>query len=611
MKKYNFLLILLLIFTVFFAFAQTKEDKNIQLANHYYQNQDYKKAIIFYESLSEQSRYIQVIHEQFFKALLFEKAYKTCKSYFKRVLKWFPNDPQYNIDYGVYLTKIGKEQQALDFYDDYLERIKLKSIFLNPTGQYFFKYKRYDYAEKTYLLGIIIDPVTFGLELAGLYKRLAYDKKAIITYLNILDIAQNELETIEVELNDYINTEWENVLEKSIFQYISKQHHIVFNQLLVWLYTQKKDFYKAFLQAKSIDKRKKLSGNNLLELAKLTLNNKDYDITIDILNYLIMKYPHVTKIYYLARKELVRTQELQIKNTFPINKEKVIAIADAYKIIIAQKAKQNGSSNAQIALFNTFEETIDLAKLYAFYLDKKDTAILLLQQLLDIRFKHLKRPLALMTLGDVYVLSGKPWEATLVYLKVQEEYKSSEEANLAKLKNAKVHYYTGNFKLAKGYLDILKTATNRKTANDAIALSIFIDDNSGLDTTDIRLKRFTEIELLAYQNQYKKALTAFDQLFEDCSNHPLGDDILWQQSLMLRKLSRFEEAINKLQILLDKYRSDVLADEANYTIGLIYEINLKDYEKAKIYYKQQLLDFKGSWQIEEARERYRNLEANQ
>ena len=182
---------------------------------------------------------------------------------------------------------------------------------------------------------------------------------------------------------------------------------------------------------------------------------------------------------------------------------------------------------------------------------------------------------------------------------------------MAKLKNAKVHYYTGNFKLAKGYLDILKIATNRKTANDAIALSIFIDDNSGLDTTNILLKRFTKIELLAYQNQYEKALVAFDKLFKDCRNHSLGDDILWQQSLILRKLSRFEEAINKLKMILDNYGKDILADEANYTIGLIYEINLKNYEKAKIYYKQHLLEFKGSWQIQEARERYRNLEANQ
>ena len=597
MKKYIAVLTLILI--PLFCFTQTKNNLNIELANHYYQNQEYKKAISVYKNLADKSSNIQAIHEAFFDALLTEKSYKICKAYFKKILKWFADNPQYNIDYGVYLSAIGQEEKALKHYDDYLDKISSNHILLNPAGQYFMKYKRYGYAEQTYLMGIKIQPTIFGIELANLYKIQDQHEKAIMTYLDILEINIQELENIEGELTEYVQTS-PILLEKLIFQYIHKNTFVVFNELLAWYYIQKKEFYKAFIQVKSVDKRKKLLGYKLLELAEVTLDYKDYDMTITILEYVIDKYTHVKRTYYLARKELIRTQELQIKNTFPVDLKKVKNVVNNYKKIIEQKTRTN-------SIYSAFEEQIGLAKLYAFYLDRKDTAIKILKSVLNVRLHHDKRASAMMTLADIYVLKNEPWEATLLYLKVQEEYRGSPEANLAKFKNAKVYYFSGNFRLSKGYLDVIKLATDRKTANDAIALSMFIDDNSGLDTTDILLRRFTAIELLVYQNKYEQAIIEFDTLLADCKSHPLGDDILWQQSSILRKIGKFEQAIEKLKELVKEYSYNILADDANFTIGLIYEENLKNIEEAKKYYKQHLLNFKGSWYTTEARQRYRLL----
>ena len=584
------------LFIYFFGFSQAKD---LELAEHYFQEGSYTKALLIYTRLANLASNINTIHDNYFKALKQEKAYKTCKNYFKKILKWFPDNPKYNIDYGVYLTVIDKEDQAHQHYDRYLDRISHNRILLNPVGQYFMQYKYYDYAYKTYRLGLKIDPVIFGLELAALHRIQGKITEALRVYLNILEIAPDEINSIQNSLLNYIHSTDEKTLEKMIFEYINKTNRIVFNELLAWFYIQKKDFYKAFIQARSIDKRRRLGGKKLMELAKITLDSKDYDLSAEILNYVIKHYAQVLQIYYAAYKQLINVQELRIKNTFPINLDKMQEIVDSYKEIINQKIQYQGQ-------YSVAEEKISLAKLYAFHLDKKDLALELLKEVIKIPVPKYQ-PTAMLTLADIYVLTNQSWEANLLYLKVQKRYKGSEAANLAKFKSAKVQYFEGNFKLAKDYLDIIKSATTRKTANDAIELSMFIDDNSSLDTTDILLRRFASIELLAYQNKYEEVLATFETLLVDCKNHPLVDDILWRQAKIMRKLGHFENAIKKLKIIVENYGGEILGDDANFTIGLIYEENLKRIDEAKKFYKKHLIDFKDSWYATEARQRYRKL----
>ena len=592
--KFIFTLSFLFSFSLLFA-----QDKSLDLAEYYYHEGSYDKAINIYNQLANRSSNIKTIHDNYFKALLREEAYRNCKSYFRKILKWFPNNPKYNVDYGIYLKAAGKADKAEEHYDAYLKTISSNPVLLNPVGQYFVKYRDYAYADKTYQLGLAIDPVVFGLELANLYKIQNKTQAALKSYLDILTVESDEITTVENALTTYLGTEAETLLEKMIFQYINQTNRVVFNELLAWFYIQKKEFYKAFVQSKSIDRRRRYGGKKLLDLAKVTIDSKAYDLAAEILNYIIKRYPKIPQIYYSASKQLIRVQELRIQNTFPIDPEKIRNIIASYEKIIAQKIRQQGK-------YNVSEEKINLAKLYAFHLDEKDVAIRLLKEVIQIPFPKF-RPLAMLTLADIYILTDEAWEASLLYLKIQKDYKGSPEANLAKLQNAKVQYFKGNFKLAKDYLDIIKTATTRKTANDAIQLSMFIDDNSGLDTTDILLQRFASIELLTYQNKYEEALKAFEELLADCTNHPLADDILWRQANILRKLGRFEMAIEKLKIITEKHDGEILADDANFTIALIYEENLKQADQAKIFYKKQLLDFTDSWYSSEARQRYRNL----
>ena len=58
--------------------------------------------------------------------------------------------------------------------------------------------------------------------------------------------------------------------------------------------------------------------------------------------------------------------------------------------------------------------------------------------------------------------------------------------------------------------------------------------------------------------------------------------------------------------LLKYYKNDILADDAIFQLGDIYENHLLNNDKAAEYYRTILFDFKGSLYTEEARKRYQN-----
>ena len=73
---------------------------------------------------------------------------------------------------------------------------------------------------------------------------------------------------------------------------------------------------------------------------------------------------------------------------------------------------------------------------------------------------------------------------------------------------------------------------------------------------------------------------------------------------------RWNDAIQELEELLKYYPDDILADDALFQLGDIYENKLFDNEKAAEYYRRILFDYKGSLYTEESRKRFQKLRGN-
>jgi len=212
-----------------------------------------------------------------------------------------------------------------------------------------------------------------------------------------------------------------------------------------------------------------------------------------------------------------------------------------------------------------------------------------------------------LMLADIYLVSGEIWDASLLYSQVEKDFKYEAIGQEAKFRNAKLSFYAGDFAWAKTQVDVLKGATTKLIANDALDLSLVITDAIGVDTNDAPLRLFASAELLILQHKYTEAITRMDSINALYSTNTLGDDIYYKKAQIYTTLGKYADAEAAYKNILDFYSTDLYADDAQFKLAELYEANFRDKEKAKQTYKELLTKYPGSIYTVEARKRFREL----
>ena len=141
-------------------------------------------------------------------------------------------------------------------------------------------------------------------------------------------------------------------------------------------------------------------------------------------------------------------------------------------------------------------------------------------------------------------------------------------------------------------------------------LSLLITDNFNLDTSVISMNLFAQADLCILQHKYAEAEILYDSINSINTYHTLNDDILIKRAKIAVRKENFPAAVELLTKLISNYGDDILADNALFMLGNIYEHYIYDLDKAKEAYKTILFNHKGSLFVVEARRRYRKLTGN-
>jgi TolA-binding protein len=404
-------------------------------------------------------------------------------------------------------------------------------------------------------------------------------------------------------------------LEKLLYAKVQQEPDVeVYSDLLIWVTVQQKNFQAAFIQARAYDRRYKTNGEKCMEVAKVALDNEDFENAAKVYRYVIHEYQN-SENYLMARLGLLRTNEARVRSTYPVNLDSIKNLVGYY-----EKFVQSYPDN-----MHSLEATRSEASLFANYLDQKDAAIKLLQGLIaNPKASLYLKSKAKLDLGDIYLIKNESWESTLLYSQVEKTQKENPIGYEAKLKNAKLSYYKGDFRLAQEHLDILKEATTREIANDAMDLSMRIKENIAFDSTGAALKQYATVEMLLYQNKTDEALKKITALKQGYAENPAGsgkdsvskisvdtrtilDDVYYLEANIRLQRGDFAGALTLLQQIITEYGSDILSDDAYFLQGEIYERHLANKEKAMEIYRDFLTKFPGSVYAAEARKRYRTL----
>jgi len=250
----------------------------------------------------------------------------------------------------------------------------------------------------------------------------------------------------------------------------------------------------------------------------------------------------------------------------------------------------------------------NLAHLEAFYMARPEEAQEILYRAIDMKdIGPKEKAFCKLELGDILLLFGDVWEATLLYQQVYQDFKYDVLGQTAKFKNTKLSFYIGEFGWAKAQADILKAATDKLIANDALALSILIAENYDPDSTTIGLFMYARADLLSYKNQDRRALQLLDSIPLLFGYHPLLDDVLLKKAGIYMKLGEYTIADSLLHKVTTDYPDDVTADRALFLQAGLREKEMNDTAAAMELYARLLERYPSSIYLIDARKRYRIL----
>ncbi len=575
-----------------------------QVALEYYRNGEYDKAAEVYKKLfyTQQS---SVFFSYYLNCLIALEDYDEAEKVAKLQIKNFKSDLNYLVDLGHIYELQEKSSKAASTYQEAIKRSGTSQHQTTMLANAFLSKRLYTYAEETYLKARKEQQNGYGfqMELARIYYYQRKYEPMIGQYLDLLALNEQYVQAVQNQLQNAVYNDIDGslkqLLKDALLQRIQSDPDMtIYNELLLWLYVQDKDFPAALLQAKALDMRLDESGQRLVSLARIAGDNNDFSTAIEAYEYVVSKGRN-QEFFYAARNEMLELMFQRIDKGLDARKEDFERLEQSY--ISAIEDLGTGVESADMIR--------NLAHLQAFYLGKTTEAIFLLEDVITL--PHLRssdKAAYEIELADIYLAAGKVWEATFAYARVEEAQKNNPIGSEAKFRKARLAYYIGNYGWAMAQLDVLKGSTSKLMANDAAWLSLFIYDNTGWgDSTETAMGMYSRADFLHYQSKDSLALLALDSLIQNYSSHMLADDAWFLKAQIYQENQRWAQAEQALLTVMDTYGYDILGDRATYMLAYQYETVTNEQEKAMEMYRKLLLQYTGSVYTVEARKRYRAL----
>lgn len=581
---------------------QNKQKEQEKLAAEYLNTRQYDKAAEVYENLFNENP-SQYYYTNYLFCLTEIQDYKSALRVIKKMSRDNPERPRYKVDEAYVMTLSGDPAKAKKLYDEAFENIVPDQNQITDLANAYYFRGQIDYAIRTYEKGAeILGRNPFHLQLANIYEINGNFAAMIDEYIAMATEDETQIITIQNRLQSTLSNdpdgEKNNAFRNELLKRVQKNpEKTFFSELLLWHSIQQKDFDVALIQAKSLDKRLREDGSRLLSLGDLALTNSDFDVAVESYQYVVLK-GRENPNYLPGKIGLVNARYLKITGNYNYTNKDLLALEEEYEQILVEF----GQNKYTIPVIR------NLAHLQAFYLDKNENAIQILENSINMPDipKDL-RSICKTELADIYLFTGEVWEATLLYSQVDKDFKNDPIGYEAKFRNARLSYFIGEYEWAKAQLDVLKGATSKLIANDALALSLLIADNMDPDSTYTALRIYSRAEMLDFQHKHQIALQTLDSVQQIGLWHPLFDEVLYKKAEINMEMANFTEADTLYAQVYGFYPDDILGDDAMFKRAELNENQLKNPARAMELYSELMLKYPGSIFTIEARKRYRYL----
>ncbi|MGD1944816.1 MAG: tetratricopeptide repeat protein [Croceivirga sp.] len=585
-----------LIFISYFIFLTSSFAQEDFLAKQYFNDGEFEKAVVFYEKLVEKNPRRTDYSEGLVACYQQLERYGDAEAFLLDKVKDSYAFPTFFIELGYNYTLMDQPEQASEFYQKAIQKIEENPNFGYAIGYRFQKYALLDEAITAYTKAMSLKPeLNYDFQLARIYGEKGDIEKMYQSYLRLIYEGKTSRANVLRNLDDFITDDPSNtnnsLLRKTLLVNAQKNPDVLWNELLSWLFIQQNQYKSAFAQEKAIYKRTgETSLDRLANLGEIALENNDQETAIDAFAFIVDNASQ-PKTKLRGELQLIDIDLMKAKG------KKLDAIEKQFESLLETYGYDGKTLQLQIAYANFL----------TFKREQPNPAIKLLKRSLKEPLGRFGKAYLKMALADILVYDQRFNEALIYFSQVQKSLKNDVLGQDARYKVAQTSFYKGDFDWSLTQLKVLRSSTSQLIANDAMQLSLLISDNSFEDSTQTALKKYARADLLAYQNKTEAAQSILADILTNHKGEKIEDEALLRQGELFERNDKFDEARLNYQKIVEFHGEGILADDAHFALGQLYENALYDGEKAKYHYEKIIYNYQDSYYFPKARKNFRRL----
>ena len=572
-----------------------------KLARELYYKKDYEKARDIYKNLYDNYGQVQYFN-QYADCLILTGDYDGAEKAFKSFLKKNPQNWKSHIDLAYVYMQQGENDKARKYLNKVLKDVPETKNAIFEVANLLRNKNFNEQALDLFNKGAKNPNInySFNLEKAYTYNSMLDFENATECYLLYLKEHPEQYEMVKnrfrVMIMYDINGNVDDVIRMALLRKTQEDpENEEFSSLLMWYSLQQQDYELALMQLKALDRRG--DGDyerDLIYIAQIASDNRQYDIAVDAYDYILKKSDE--GVYY------VQATVGFIKNSY----EKAVVEGNHDKKFYENLSKKIDNAFEKIGFSSDMIPLVLVqADILSFEMQRYDDAKALLNNVLEMNLSPKTKAEVKMKLADIYLLTDKVWEATLLYSQIEKSLKNEPIAHEARFKNAQLRYFIGEFEWANAALNILKSATSKLIANDAMTLSLTISDNLEYDT--VALKRIAKADYYIYQHRYELANQMLDSVVAYNPNEVSLPSAFYRKAKIAYNAGDYELADSLYRRVYEGYADSYIADEALIEDALLLENQLNRKEDAMECYSQLFDYYTASVYVAQARKSYRRL----
>ncbi|MFM8839748.1 MAG: tetratricopeptide repeat protein, partial [bacterium] len=425
----------------------------------------------------------------------------------------------------------------------------------------------FENAIKTYIKGREIlaqNNAIYADELSMLYVQVGNVKDGIKEIANVFK-QQQQYGIIQGRISALLtNEEAQSIIENELTKYSSNDFS--FSRVYVWFLRETKQLDKAYAQALLIDNTLGLQGRELLEFAEITLKDGLFDIAMKAYGNILDRgknNPHFSQALYGYAKAM--DQRLQSSKS-SLDEAEVRLIINRYYDIIAQSPQGTLIADclyriAMLELTNARNPT-EAKKLFL--------------RIVQTYPQYQVSATAANQLADLHIMFNSLDESLELSTKTAQQYQFSfpAEADKANFLRAEIMLFKGEIDSCKNILIGLAGKTESDIANDALELSLFLEQHKQFQAG---LISWGKARFLERKKEFQQSVNAYREIALQTKGTELGEQAEMRACMILRTFNP-QESLSEAQKFILNYPESMYTDSM---LFMMAEIMIEQHHNAE------------------------------